>query len=328
MHFYAGTVPDRKKGDWNFWQGIVPGDTSATLWTDIHPYEDLPLVLNPPTGWLQNANDPPWTTTFPLEIHPDDFPPYIAPVEFSFRAQQSARLLMDSDSLSLDRLVELKHNTRMKLADRILDDLLAAIDIYGGDAGKRAAAVLSEWDRKSDADSRGAVLFAQWAQNYNIWQKFETPLNLERPFETPAGLADPQGAIRALESIAEAIETTYGSIDVSWGEVYRLSIDDYDFPANGGPDNFGIFRVLGFQPASAGENRYTANFGDSFVAAVEFSRPLRARVLTSYGNATQRHLPHRGDQLELFASKQMRDALLTREEIEANSVSRMLINVY
>jgi len=224
--------------------------------------------------------------------------------------------------------VELKHSTRMKLADRILDDLLAAIDIYGGETGKRAAAVLSEWDRKSDADSRGAVLFAQWAQNYNIWLKFETPLSLERPFETPAGLADPQGAVHTLESIAKAIESTYDSVDVSWGEVYRLNIDDYDFPANGGPGNLGIFRFLGFQPASAGENRYAANFGDSFVAAVEFSSPLRAQVLTSYGNATQHHLPHRGDQLELLANKQMRDALLTREEIEANSVSRMLFNVY
>jgi acyl-homoserine-lactone acylase len=40
--------------------------------------------------------------------------------------------------------------------------------------------------------------------------------------------------------------------------------------------------------------------------------------LLSYGNATQPHSPHVYDQLELFARKQLREAWLTRPEIEAH----------
>jgi len=47
---------------------MIPGDTSTTLWTETHPYQDLPRVIDPASGWLQNANDPPWTTTFPLAL--------------------------------------------------------------------------------------------------------------------------------------------------------------------------------------------------------------------------------------------------------------------
>ena len=65
LYVFTGQVPVRSSGDWEFWAGVVPGDTSATLWSTIHPYEDLPRVTNPPGGWVQNANEPPWTATLP-----------------------------------------------------------------------------------------------------------------------------------------------------------------------------------------------------------------------------------------------------------------------
>jgi acyl-homoserine-lactone acylase len=65
LYLFNAQVPIHSQGDWKYWQGVVPGDTSATLWTKTHPYTDLPRVLDPPSGWLQNANDPPWSATFP-----------------------------------------------------------------------------------------------------------------------------------------------------------------------------------------------------------------------------------------------------------------------
>ena len=62
---------------------MVPGDTSAALWTEVHAYDDLPRVVDPESSWLQNANEPPWTTTLPRELDPDDYPPYMAPRSLS-----------------------------------------------------------------------------------------------------------------------------------------------------------------------------------------------------------------------------------------------------
>ena len=128
-------------------------------------------------------------------------------------------------------------------------------------------------------------------------------------------MRDPRGAAAALETAAAKVEEDYGALDVAWGDVYRLQYAGKDLPANGGPGDLGVFRVLEFDPDG---ELYRATYGDSYVAAIEFSDPIQARVLLSYGNASQPHSPHRGDQLELFANKQLRQAWRSRAETESN----------
>ena len=58
--------------------------------------------------------------------------------------------------------------------------------------------------------------------------------------------------------------------------------------------------------------------GDSFVAAVEFAAPPRARVLMPDGKATQPGSPHTGDQLALLAREGVRPAWRTREAVRGH----------
>jgi iron complex outermembrane receptor protein len=114
LHLFNGQVPVRSGGHFDDWLDLIPGNTSANLWTKTHPYSDLPRLLDPASGWLQNANDPPWTTTLPQVLHPDDYPSYIAPPgPMWFRAQEAARMLMDDDQISLAELVQYKHSTHV-----------------------------------------------------------------------------------------------------------------------------------------------------------------------------------------------------------------------
>jgi acyl-homoserine-lactone acylase len=304
MHQFGGRVPRRAVGGWEPWSGYVDGSNSVMLWTETHPYEDLPKVVDPPSGWLQNANDPPWTTTLPPVLDPAAFPPYLAPREMDFRAQRSARVLHEDEEITFDEMIEYKHSTRMELADRILDDLIAAARERGSEVLLRAADVLESWDRSADVDSR-------------------TPWNPEAPITTPDGLANPAVAAQILERIAEQQEERYGSLDTPWGDVFRLRAGGRDLPANGGPGMLGILRVIGFAPAEDG--RFRAAGGDSFVAAVEFSDPVRARVSLAYGNSSQPGSPHGTDQLELASRKELRPAWRTRDEVEANLESRQVI---
>lgn len=321
MHLFNGQVPVRSKGDFEYWEGIIPGDTSTTLWTKTHPYPDLPRAIDPPSGWLQNANDPPWTTTFPLVLNPDNYPPYMAPRgPMSFRAQRSARMLAEDKRISFQEMVDYKHSTRMELADRLLDDLVPAALKQGSEIARRAANVLKAWDRKADADSRGAVLFSFWFEEMDFPSSFSTPWNEDSPRTTPDGLTKPRSAVAALEAAATKVEAAYGALDVRWGDVFRLRYGNVDLPANGGPGSLGIFRVLNFAPEEDG--RFKAVDGDSYIAAIEFSNPVRAMVLTSYGNATQPSSPHVSDQLKLFARKQLRQVWRSRKEISAHLAER------
>ncbi|HLO85957.1 MAG TPA: acylase [Nostocaceae cyanobacterium] len=313
MHLFNGQVPVRGSGDFAYWDSVVPGDTSKTLWTKTHPYQDLPKVIDPPTGWLQNANDPPWTTTFPPAIKAEDYPAYIAPKFMDFRPQRSAKMLLEDTKISLAEMIAYKHSTRMELSDRILDDLIPAVRKYGNQLAQQAANVLEKWDRQANANSQGAVLFTAWADKLDFDQAFSQPWNENQPLTTPDGLANPKQAVELLEQAATEVQKTYNNLDISWGEVFRLRSGKIDLPANGAEGYLGTFRVVNFTPAEAG--RFQAFSGDSFVAAIEFSQPVKAMVLNSYGNSTQPNSPHFGDQLQLFANQKLRPVWLTKKEI-------------
>ena len=98
-----------------------------------------------------------------------------------------------------------RYSTRVEFADRILDDLIAAARQHGGAMAQRAADVLAAWDRRVDADSRGALLFVAWVQA-RARQADSTPRASSPPrgaprrrSTTPRGLADPAAAVALLD---------------------------------------------------------------------------------------------------------------------------------
>ena len=321
FYLFNGLVPKRKAGDWNYWNRIIPGGRSRDIWTEMHPYEDLPKVKNPETGWLQNANDPPWTSTIPMALNPDDYPAYMAPLYMSFRPQRAARMMIEDGSITFDELVDYKLSTHSEFADRILDDLFAAVDNSDSEKAKAAKVVLENWDRKADVDSKGMVLFYNWARKFNAGQgsKYSIAWDIKNPNTTPDGLSDPARAVQLLEVAADEIEAKFGRLDVPWGEYFRINYNGKNLPANGTDGSMGVFRVA--SPGGADENHLYVGSGDSWVGVIEFGREVHAKVLLSYGNATQKNSPHNGDQLELFSKKELRDAWLKEAEVKANTTS-------
>jgi acyl-homoserine-lactone acylase len=211
------------------------------------------------------------------------------------------------------------------MADRILPDLLDAADKYGTPLAKQAAGVLQSWDRLAEADSRGAVLFYTWATHFmgaNLGSQagFAVPYDVKSPLTTPSGLKDPRQAAQQLDAAAAETLKLYGSLDVPWGQVMRFQYAGLDLPGNGGFGNLGVFRVITFGAAHGATRSQT--HGETWIAAVEFSAPLKAKVLMTYGNSSQPGSPHRADQLPLLARKQLRTAWRTRAEVAANAESR------
>jgi len=159
LYLFNGNVPERTEGDYWFWHGTIDGTKSKLIWTKTHPYEDLPKLLNPASGFIQNCNDPPWTCTIPTELDPARYPAYMSPQMMLLRPQRAVSLIRDNPSISFDQLVDYKLNTGMEAADRFLDELLNAVKKYPDSITTDAATVLSAWDRKTEVNSRGAVLF-------------------------------------------------------------------------------------------------------------------------------------------------------------------------
>ncbi len=320
FYLFNGLVPKRNSGDWDYWNRIIPGGRSADVWTDVHSYTDLPKLKNPSSGWLQNSNDPPWTSTIPTVLDPNDFPPYMAPQFMSFRAQRSARMLMDDESITFQELIDYKLSTHIEFADRILEDVFKAVDQSGSEKAKKAKAVLEKWDRKANIDSKGTVLFNKWASKFKVWQStnYTNEWDLKYPDSTPNGISDPARAVQLLENAVDEMLKNFGRLDVAWGDYYRITYNGTDLPANGMDGSLGVVRVA--WPGHVEETQMYVGGGDSWVGVIEFGDKVNAKVILSYGNATQNDSPHKGDQLELFSNMELRDAWFTKAEVEANTV--------
>jgi acyl-homoserine-lactone acylase len=321
-----GILPKHPSGDLAFWRGLVPGDTSATLWTEVHDYADLPKVIDPPTGWVQNTNDPPWVATYPQAIQYKDYPPYVAPPgPESLRSQQSAHLLADYKKLSYEDFVAHKLSTHTLMADRVLDDLVAAAGSDPDPEVKAAVALLKAWDRETVADSKAALLFETWANrfspnNFTSLANYKVKWLAADPIGTPKGVADPAKAVEMLKAAIGEMKSKYGAIDRPFGEVSRFAIDKVDLPGNGGFGNTGIFRTITWGPLKDGKR--VPQHGETWVSLVEFSTPIKAKGLMSYGNASQPGSPHRSDQLQHLSDKTFRTLWFTRAEVEKHLEGR------
>ena len=320
MYFDNGILPRHDKGDLAFWSGNVPGDTSATLWTEFHSYAELPKVIDPPSGYVQNANDPPWVSTLPSPIKHGDYPPYVAPAgPLSLRAQQSVRLLDQPGKISFDQFIARKLSTHTLMADRVLPDLIPAAEADPDPEVRAATALLKAWDRRTVADSRAALLFETWANrfapgNFTSQANYRVKWSAERPVDTPTGVADPAKAVEMLKAAIAETKSKYGAIDRPFGEVSRFTIDGVDLPGNGGFGNTGLFRTITWGPLRDGKR--TPNHGETWISMVEFSTPIKAMGMMSYGSSSQPGADHRSDQLKHLADQTFRTLWTTRAEVE------------
>jgi len=248
-------------------------------------------------------------------------------------------MLSEDSKISYEMLLQKKLSTRSEAADRLLPELLAAVDQYGTPKAKQAAAVLQAWDRQTEANSTGAILFWNWAAKFGMpaasaasVKNFKVAYQVDKPLATPAGIKDPAAAAAMLDAAARETERDFGALDKPWGSYLRLQINGesdgntaaprgtalngVDLPGNGGPGAIGIFRVVTPGPRLDGIS--TPIHGDGFTMAVEFSTPVKVKSLVSYGDCSQPGCAHHTDQLPLFEKKQWKDVWRTKPEIEAH----------
>jgi acyl-homoserine-lactone acylase len=243
--------------------------------------------------------------------------------DLRLRSQHAIELLHNNRKLSLEDVIRLKHSMRMLLADRVKPDLIAAVRA-ADPTGEVAAAIdmLAAWDNSAAAESRGALLFELWWNTYLSRMQerspFQEPWSVERPVETPRGIADGAVAAEAFTTAVDSARTRYGAWDVPWGDVHRVRRGNVDVPVGGCSGALGCFRVLNFRNDPDGKR--IASGGDGWVLAVEFTTPPRAYSVLAYGQSPNPLSPWHADQAAMFANHQMKEVAFTEEQIRAQLV--------
>lgn len=330
LYWWNGRVARRASG--RDYQLDVEASTSADLWTTFHPVTDFPRLLNPPGGYVQNANNPPQFVSGRDPIDMSRYPDYFERGSLALRPQLAIDMIESRPTFSVQDVIDLKYSTRMLLAERAKSDVVASVRERADspEDARLGADVLEAWDDRTSAESRGAVLFQRFWDMYSaaVRPPYATPWTDTEPAKTPRGIADRAAAVTHLAAAVRSVREQYGSERVAWGEVNRFRAGSLDLPGDGATGTYGSFRVMTFDPQAVPGVRVAGHipgraapvgFGDAWVLLVDFSRPGAALSVLSYGQTTKQNSPHSSDQLKLFAEHRLRPALYAEEDIKANT---------
>ncbi len=314
-----GACPQRS-GDFD-WERRVPGWTSRTLYRGMVPYREMPIVVNPPTGFLQNCNNAANEVTPGLTFTPADF---ATGVLWGHVGQYRARSLRATELLSQEVLFTLEDgrriafDKRVKAAENWVPFVLAAYqksaDKPAGDA-PQLIEILASWDFEAGIDSLGATVFQAWRRGCAVL--FPGPdetigRDVHEIQDTPILRIK---ALQALKFAVRDLLLSLGQIDVPWGQIKRLRRGDQQWPLGGGAGSaMGPLKLECLRSTGAGkmsvENellRLFAEGGQSVpTVALLGSTPI-VRTITPYGQSSRADSPHYADQAPLYSAERLRD---------------------
>ncbi len=278
-------VPIRRADNEAMGRVPVPGWIAKYDWQGFLPFEQLPMVMDPPSGRIVTANHkitPPGYRPF---LSVDWFPPY--------RADRIEQLLAARAKHSVASFAKMQADSESRLAREVLAFAIAAKP--GTDAGRRAQAMLAGWNGAMATDSAAALVFAAWYREltrlvyademgdmfrdaWDMRAAFMIPvLKGERGYErwcddvsTPARETCAALASKAFDLAAIDLERRYGGADKwRWGLAHPAASDHRPF---------GFFPVLkdffNVSPETAGD-AYSINVGSYFIRDEE--RPFANR---------------------------------------------------
>ncbi len=306
--FYNAMFPDRPAG-FN-WRGILPGDTSADVWTKTLPFDRVPALVNPRSGYLMNANNTPWVAAGPGdELDAAAFSPLLGiEDDITNRSTRLIELFEASGQIDEARLKAIKYDTayaRSGYAKAWIDRILA-LDVKDDPALRDAQNLLRRWDWNLDGKGRGDALALMVLRpaNGSHYQRRAGP--------------DPR---TVLQDTVTHLQEHFGGLDPKLGTVLRLRHGEgayrIDLPLDGGNDTVRASTLWDAEP----DGRLKVRHGDSFIMFVTWDKDgrVRSESIQPFGSATTRPAsPHYNDQAPLFVAHKLKPVLFDPAALKAS----------
>ena len=331
-YFHGNFIPKR---DTRFdFSKPVDGSDPATDWQGLHTVDEAVTILNPPNGWIQNANSTPFTAAAEFSPKREDYPAYMAPDHENFRGVHAVRVLSDVDELTLDGLIELAHDPYLPGFEKLIGGLLEAWDQADEHdaAVAEPIAVLTEWNLATGEDSVAMSLAHFYGMNYLARAPFPEGLSEMERITMLGTTTRPSERLEVLAETVAMLESDFGDWRMPWGEINRfqrlsgaiqLTYDDNQPSLAVGMANsrWGALADFGAKRRDGTKRLYGDN-GNSFVAVVEFGDRVKAKSILAGGQSNDPDSPHFFDQAPLYAEQQFKDVAYYREDVERRAQER------
>jgi acyl-homoserine-lactone acylase len=331
-YFHGNFVPKRDPA-FDFTRP-VDGSNPATEWQGPHDLADTITLRNPPNGWIQNTNNWPFSAAGPDSPKRENYPAYMWTKGENPRGVHAVEVLENLHNATLDSLIAAAYDGHLTAFDVLLPPLLQAYDGLPADDPRRPAlalpiAALRRWDRRTSASSVPTTLAIFWG-NALVNLKGAQAREADEPvYDFLVGALEDSERLGALAAALAELERDFGGWQIPWGEVNRFQrlTDDIVQPF----DDLKPSLPVGFAPSQWGalasfdsaRPRHTkkiyGSVGNSFVAAVEFGNPVRAKAIMSGGESGHPGSPHFTDQALMYSRGEFRDVLFTPQEVAAHA---------
>ncbi len=331
-YFHGNFVPRR---DPSFdYSKPVDGSNPATDWQGLHTVDETVTILNPPNGWIQNANSTPFTAALEFSPKREAYPSYMAPDPENFRGIHAQRVLAGVDDLSLDELLDLAYDPYLPGFEKLIAGLIEAYDsaVEPDPALAGPIDALRRWDLNVTLDSAAMSLAHFYGMRYE--EQGDNPLDLngmERVNYFGTG-SPPAERLEIFAETVAMLEADFGSWNIPWGEINRFQrlsgdidagFDDSEpsLPVPMATARWGALAAFGARRFGDTKRIYGYR-GNSFVAAVEFGDRVRAKSILAGGQSNDPASPHFDDQAEPYVNREFKDVAYYREDVEARAEER------
>ncbi|MFN8355273.1 MAG: penicillin acylase family protein [Spirosomataceae bacterium] len=294
------------------WRGVVPGNTSQTLWDGYMSLQKHPQVLNPASGFVYNVNHTPFNCTAPADNpNPKDYPVALGGFETknNNRSLRFMELYQPNEKISIERLKRIKYDVQLPKNSPFLKNMDVFRDL-DPEKYPDLADVINEirtWDFRMDSTSYGATLI--YLAMEPIIKKYAYG-NSIAALSNDLHLTEAEG-VKYLRMAREHLVTHFGQTNVRYGRFLRHRRGAKDFPFFGFPD---VMAAMAGRPEKDGT--YTGVRGEDFMMFVQFSPDGEApeiETIKAYGASSKPDSPHYNDQMELYLQQKTKKMTFDRD---------------
>ncbi len=167
-----GWFPIRAKGGGMF---VADGTNSNSTWKGIAPFEHMPYVKNPRSGFVSSANQPTTDASYPYYYGSRQFD--------NFRSRRVNQLLAADKKFSIDDMKAMQNDVYSLEAEECLPILLEKLDYSKlNEADKAALESIKTWDKQYTKESKGGLYFSVWMEKFRrtTWDELYVVEELSR----------------------------------------------------------------------------------------------------------------------------------------------------
>ena len=317
------------------WSKPVDGTIAATEWKGYHTVEESVHIYNPENGWLQNCNSSPFTVAGKFSPKKENYATYLAPDGENFRGLNAVRVLSEENKYTVDKVIKAGYDKRLTAFELLIPALVKAFEKISYNDSLYAyligpVSVLKNWDYRTSENSIATTLAIEWGQKILPAIMRTTIIDDEEADQVDkakyfAANAKPAELISPLLSVINDLQKKWGRWQIPWGDVNRFQRISSDIE-NKFDDNWPSFPVgfvsstWGMLPSYnsrtfPGTNKRYGVSGNSFIAAVEFGKKIKAKSLLAGGQSGDPNSPHFFDQGEMYSKGIFKDVLFYKEDV-------------